>query len=99
MSAKGNKTERIWNTILATLGITATGLIFGLHRLLWRIWIVLSLIWVIGLFLLLNLSETRFEPVVWVLIFGPPMILLLVAWVLSWIIKGLQADMDEKKSK
>ena len=90
--------ETIWDWILAAFGITATGFFFGLHRFLWRLWIVLSGIWVIGMLLLgLNLEHTEHtrvisDPLYWLFIFVPPILLLGIAVLLNWIIQGLRED-------
>ena len=93
--------EMIWNVILAAFGITAAGLYFGLRRFLWRLWAVISAIWV-GLWLLLLLmhedsSSVVQKPQYWLVIVVPPVLLLLVAGLLNWIISGLRDDIDEKR--
>lgn len=89
-----------WNVVLASLGITAAGLYFGLHRFLWRLWLVLSGLWVLLLVLLGSAESMRTdsgallieESFYWVLILGPPVLLLVVAKLLDWIIGGLKDD-------
>ena len=94
--------------ILATLGITATGLYFGLRRFLWRLWVVVSGIWII-LMLLFGISpEMRQltdrgslilqEPWYWVIMLVPPLLLLLIAVLLNWILSGLRNDVAEPRS-
>jgi hypothetical protein len=87
--------QSAWNVVLGALGITAAGLYFGLHRFLWRLWL-LSGLWVLLLVLLGSAEGMRTstgalmieEPFYWVLILGPPVLLLVVAKLLDWIISG-----------
>lgn len=78
--------------ILAALGITATGLVLRLHTFLWRLWAVISLLWVGFWFVLMAFSKEE-------KIFGlaiaivPPVLLLLVAGLLAWVIVGLFGDL------
>ena len=77
--------------ILATLGITATGLYFRLYTFLWRFWAAVSFLWVS--FWLLLLAFSKEEKLFGLLIaFVPPVLLLLVAGLLSWVINGLFGD-------
>ena len=89
--------RRLGNLALAALGITAVGLALGLKRFLWRLWIVVSFLWG-GLLLLMLPSKggQSFETIPWGIIVGPPILLLLVAGILAWIIDGLFGDVSDR---
>jgi hypothetical protein len=105
---KGRDKRTVWGIILATLGITATGVYFGLHRFLWRLWVVVSGIWITLLLLFGFSPEMRQltdsgtlilqEPWYWAIMLVPPLLLLLIAGLLSWIFSGLREDVAEPRS-
>lgn len=103
---KDREQKTFWNIILAAIGITATGLYLGLRRLLWRLWAVLSGLWIIVWLLLGSshqMSTDLRTPVLheswyWVIVLGPPLLLLLVAALLDWIISGLREDVAESRA-
>lgn len=89
--------QGLWTGILAALGMTSVALYFQLHRFLWRLWLALSGIWVVILVLLGSAHTDRGgllieEPVYWAIILAPPILLLLIASLLAWIIDGLRHD-------
>jgi len=94
---KENK-RTIWNIIFAAFGITAASLYFDLRRFLWRLWAVLSGIWVTLLLLVAATgSEEGLLPQLqhgpfWIGMLAPPIGLLIVAVLLNWIINGLRDD-------
>ena len=100
MSKQSN--QRAWDVLLGALGITAVGLYFGLHRFLWRLWLVVSGLWVMLLVLVGSSKGMRTasgqllieEPLYWAVIVGPPLFLLLIARLLDWIISGLKDDIS-----
>ena len=73
-----------------------------MQRLFWRLWIVLSGIWVLLLTLLGSSEGMRTDrgdlliawPSYWVMIIGPPLLLLVLGLLVAWILGALQ---DERK--
>ncbi len=79
------------------LGFTALGLYLGLHALIWRIWIVISGLWVIGLITLALFAADKkagaaplLEPAFWAVILVPPLLLYLAVRVLAWIVSAVR---------
>lgn len=90
--------HRLWNLGLSLFGITAAGLYFGLKRLLWRSWAVLSILWAAFWLLTGYFGERSLlaEGSFWLIVVAPPVLLLLVAGLLSWIIDGLRGDLADR---
>lgn len=71
-----------------------TGCMNRVHLFFWRLWIVLSGIWVLLLTLLGSWEEMRTDrgdlliawPFYWALIIGPPLLLLMVGLLSAWVI-------------
>lgn len=105
MNGRDNRTA--WGIILATLGIMATGVYFGLPRFLWRLWVLVSGIWITLLLLfgvspeMRQLTDTGTlilqEPWYWAIMLAPPLLLLLIAGLLSWVFSGLREDVAESR--
>lgn len=78
---------------------------FRIRRFVTRLWLVLSAIWLALLVLVGSLETMRTdrgvlliaEPVYWIMIFGPPVLLLVILSLLAWIISGLRDDTDATK--
>lgn len=82
--------------VLTALGLTSAALYFGLHRLIWRIWIVLSGLWVGGhLLLVVSLGDkplAEADTFFYWWVFLPPLLLLIVVKLLDWIISAVRDD-------
>ena len=92
MSNKAN--ENIWNAIFTALGLTAVGLYFGLHALIWRVWIVISSLWV---FVILLVGFDAYESKnmfsdsgFWGIMCIPPMLLYFIVRVIDWVISAIR---------
>ena len=100
-----NDGKRLWHVVLAAFGITAVGLWFGLKRLLWRLWIALTILWLgfwaFAEWMLKEKDRARelADPSFWLIVIGPPVFALLMVALLAWIIDGLRGDIAERSSE
>ena len=69
-----------------------------LHRFLWRLWVVVSGLWVF-LWILAGIHpEMRtdngelfmFWPGYWIFVLGPPLVLMVLGALLTWVLDGLR---------
>ena len=75
------------------------------QRFFWRLWVVLSGVWVVALVLLGSWEEMRTDrgdllinwPIYWVFIVGPPVMLVVLGALASWIL-GAQQDSPNSNS-
>lgn len=94
------RSNNFLDALLVALGITSVGLFFRLHQFLWRIWVVLSGLWVLALVLMGSMESMRADdgrlviewPIYWIIIIGPPILLLVLVMLLAWIIGGLSDE-------
>ncbi len=93
-----NQSKNIIDVLLVALGLTAVALFFKLHLFLWRLWIVVSGLWVAILVLVGINEEMRTDKAglliqwsgYWLMIVIPPLLLLAITVLLAWVIDSLR---------
>lgn len=88
-------------TVAVTLGLTAVGLAAGLHRIVWRAWQVLSVIWLLfwgGLWWYLAPMDDSATLLAAAITFGGPILAAGAIKALQYIF-GLEPGQSVEKSK